>query len=266
MLTMSQGRRQNTAAGEPIYCPFNIVNVNEIWPRKGQLALFAAGPGTGKSALILFWIMKGLKDRRNSVFYFSADSDAYTQWKRAAAIETGYDQSEIDRLMRTGKPAEVEALEARVDKATAHMTMDYHPSPDAQHVMTELEAYVARHGEYPQVIIFDNVKNCYFAEGGEFEALEGNCEFMHQLARDTGACVVGLHHVTGDNEDGNKPIPLSGLRGKISKTPEVVLTLHRNETQLLISPVKNRNGKADASGMWALPLNANLSTMTYTDV
>jgi hypothetical protein len=113
------------------------------------------------------------------------------------------------------------------------------------------------------VIVVDNFKNLFAGGGGEFEALEGNCEFLHELAKETGAAVIALHHVTGENEDGTKPIPMSGLRGKISKTPAVIWTLHRTPSHLNISPVKNRNGKANASGAWTLPILADLGRMQY---
>lgn len=241
------------------------MNAEEIFLRRGQFSIIAGGPGTGKSALIQFILQQGFTPpkgatRKNTVFYFSADSDPGTMFKRAAAIETGWDQSEIDRLLRQGKTAE---LEARVNAATKHMFMDYRSSPEAEDIEAEMAAYVTVHGAYPEVIVIDNLKNLYAGEGGEFEALEGNCEFLHELARTTGAAVIALHHVTGDNEDGLKPIPLSGLRGKVSKTPEVVLTLHRTETHLNISPVKNRNGKAQAAGTWFLGVQVDLATMQY---
>ena len=72
-----------------------------------------------------------------------------------------------------------------------------------------------------------------------------------------------MHHVVGSAEDGISPIPLSGLRGKVSKTPAVVWTLYRTPSHLNISPVKNRNGKADASGAWSLPILADLGRMQY---
>lgn len=264
MLTLTQGRRKNIGAGEPIHTPFNIIRANETYIRRGQLSLIAAGPGTGKSALIQYWLQKGgINGEKNSVFYFSADSDADTMFKRSAAIATGWEQSQIDAMIRAG---DVSALEAQVNANTQHMWFSYRSSPDIEDVAREMDAYATLYGEHPEVIVVDNLKNLYAGEGGEFEALEGNCEFLHELAKDTNAAVIALHHVTGENEDGLNPIPLSGLRGKVSKTPEVVLTLHRSQTHLYISPVKNRNGKAQASGQWTLPLEADLGRMQYRDM
>jgi hypothetical protein len=101
---------------------------------------------------------------------------------------------------------------------------------------------------------------------GEFQMLEEACVIMKGLARDTNAAVIALHHVSGALEDGLTAIPLSGLRGKIPKTPATVLTLHRGEggKQLRVSPVKVRSGVADASGNWSLPIAIDLNRMSFT--
>ena len=258
---ITQGQRKNREAGKPIHCPINIMNQTETFIRRGQFAIIAGGPGTGKSALTQAILQRGNdKGAVNTTMYFSADSDASTMFKRSAAIATGYDMSFIDSMVREGKASELFGI---VDSKTSHMKFSYGSSPDVDDVKREVLAYETVYGAFPEVIVMDNLKNLYAGEGGEFEALEGNCEFLHGLARDTGAAIIALHHVIGAVEDGISPIPLSGLRGKISKTPEVILTLHRNDTHLNISPVKNRNGKAQASGAWFLPVKADLSRMAY---
>lgn len=265
MLRLSQARRKDSNAGQPIENPFSIVHSTESHIRRGQLTLIAGGPGTGKTAVLHNIIQRGNgkegdEKRVNTCLYFSADSDANTIFKRAVAIETGWEQSEIERLLREGRQAELDAI---VDQAAGHFEWSFRSSPDDSDVQKEVEGYGTKHNEYPQIIVLDNLKNLYAGGGGEFEALEGNCEFLHMLAKDTGAAVIALHHVVGEAEDGVKPIPLSGLRGKVSKTPAVVWTLYRSPSHLNISPVKNRNGRADASGSWSLPILADLGRMQY---
>lgn len=266
MLRLSQARRKDSDAGRPIENPFSIIHSTESHIRRGSLSIIAGGPGTGKTALLHNIIQRGNgKDgddkRVNTCLYFSADSDANTIFKRAVAIETGWEQSEVERLLREGRQAELDAI---VDQAAGHFEWTFRSSPDDSDVYNQVEGYLTKYGAYPEIICMDNVKNGYFTQaGGEFEALEGNCEFLHELAKETGAAVVGLHHVVGEAEDGTKPIPMSGLRGKISKTPATIWTLHRTPNHVNISPVKNRNGRADASGAWVLPLLADLGRMQY---
>lgn len=265
MLRLSQARRKDSNAGQPIENPFSIIHSTESHIRRGQLALIAGGPGTGKTALLHNVIQRGNgkegdEKRVNSCLYFSADSDANTIFKRAVSIETGWEQSEVERLLREGRQAELDNI---VDQAAGHFEWSFRSSPDDNDVRNEVEGYATKHNEYPSVIVFDNLKNLYAGGGGEFEALEGNCEYLHELAKETGAAVIALHHVVGSSEDGISPIPLSGLRGKVSKTPAVVWTLYRTPSHLNISPVKNRNGRADASGAWSLPILADLGRMQY---
>ena len=269
MQTLNQARRKNAAAGEPIHCPIGVMNESKTFFRKGQLAVVSAGPGSGKSAVVQYITQcgngapPGHPDRlTNRTFYFSADSDQTTMWKRSAAIATGYTQDLIDTWIAEDN---LDAMEQAVAESTSHMRWDYNSSPTEEYMLMSIDAYASVYGSYPETIICDNLKNLVI-EGadGEFQALEEACVFLHNLARDTNACVIALHHVTGEHEDGTKPIPLSGIRGKVSKTPEVIITIHRIESNMMLSPVKNRNGVADASGKWLLPVHADLSRMAFT--
>lgn len=235
---------------------------NEVFIRKGQLTLVAAAPGTGKSAVIQSMLQRGNEQGHvNRTLYHSADTDEQTMWVRAAAIATGYETSDIERDLRNGT---ISGYEAEVRASTAHMEMVFTTSPTGEDVLREFEAYSVKYGGvYPEVFVMDNLANLYAGEGEEFQALQGNCDFLHDLARDTKSAIVTLHHTTGEYTNGDKPIPRSGIRGKIDKTPETILTLHRRGEQLYISPVKNRTGKADPRAEWNLPLYADLSRMHF---
>lgn len=243
--------------------PFNTLVSAECFIRKSQLTLIAGGPGTGKSAVTQALLQRGDDNgHKNSVFYFSADSDAATMHKRAAAIATGWEQSDIERAIREGNHA---GIDAEVASATSHMRFDYRSAPDEKDVLNSLYAYAQTYGEYPEVIVMDNLRNL-FIDGveGEFQALDQATVFLHDLAKDINAAVIGLHHVIGDAENGDKPIPLSGIRGKVTKIPEVCLTLYRQGDVLNVSPVKNRNGKADASGTLSYQIRTDMARMGYT--
>jgi hypothetical protein len=91
------------------------------------------------------------------------------------------------------------------------------------------------------------------------------------MARFTGACVIGLHHVTGTYNDADRPIPLSGVKGQVARVPELVLTLHKVIEQfgpdsLRVSTVKNRGGKSDPSGSEFVSLDFVGDTMQITEV
>lgn len=245
MLTFAQGLRKAGAAGEPLPTVFKALERMGLVFRRGQFALIAAGPGTGKSALAL---TLGIRTG-SPTFYFSADSDAWTQYVRGAAIVTGWTTQQAEEAIRNGDTSVLDAALAYHSR----VRMCYEASPTMQDIEDELTMYAHVYG-WPALVVIDNITNVVNPNGVDgHQGLEEICDYLHALARLTGACVIALHHVTGPHNDGTSPIPLSGLKGQIGRVPEIVLTLHRGGDEVCgltinVSPVKNRGGKADASG------------------
>jgi len=150
---------------------------------------------------------------------------------------------------------------------------NYSASPTLDQIETSMRSYEEVYGDFPALVVIDNVTNV--RTGGDndedpFSGLESLMDYLHDMARSTAACVVGLHHVTGPFNDADKPIPLSGVKGQIARVPEMVLTLHKESddfgpTLLNISTVKNRGGKADPSGNDFVCLEFSGDTMQIKD-
>ncbi len=257
MYTLLRGRKGAGEAGEPLPEVFPKLGAASLHFRRGQFHLVAAAPGVGKS-LLAMTLALGIK---LPAFYFSADSDAFTMYVRTAARQTRWTTEEVEDQVRIGN---TQLIDAEVEKASRHIRWSFDTNPDFDTIEQELLAYCVTYGCWPALIVVDNVSNAETDSGEGQVALESICEYLHSLARTTGACVVGLHHVTGIYDDGMSPVPLSGLRGKISKIPEVVLTLFRNPTQpgsMGVCVVKNRGGKADPSGATVVFLQCELERM-----
>jgi DnaB-like helicase C terminal domain len=233
---------------------------------RGQLCLVCAGPGTGKSAFVLTYALKA----RVPTLYFSADSDAFTQLTRSVSVLTGWSMDRSSALIREGNldPAAVAALD------NIPIMFKYDASPSISQIEDPLEAFVQKYGDYPALVVIDNITNIRMdsSDGDDdpFSGLEGLMDYLHDMARKTGACVVGLHHVTGPYNDANKPIPLSGIKGQIGRVPELVLTMYRIPSEfghdsLNVSTVKNRAGKQDASGQSYISLDFDGDTMQIKD-
>lgn len=257
MFTITRGKNSTGKAGEPLPTVFPQLANSTVHFRRGQFHLIAAAPGVGKSLLALSEAM----DAQVPTFYFSADSDAFTMYVRAGARETGWLCSEVETQIENGN---TQLIDAKLNAKTGHLRFSYDTNPDFNSVEAELQAYAVTYGCWPSLIVVDNISNLDTESGEGQMALESGCDYLHSLARTTGAAIIGLHHVTGEFDDGTKAVPLSGLKGKVSKIPECVLTLFRPTevpNKMGVAVVKNRMGKADPSGNMVVWLDCHLDRM-----
>lgn len=263
MYTPEQSLYIKGTAGDPLPKVWEVLDRKNTRFLRGQLALICAGPGTGKSAFVLTYALRA----RVPTFYFSADSDPFTQLSRMVSILTEMDMGESARRVRAGDLGDAAPLLRGIP-----IRFSYNASPSFSDIKLSLESYEEVYGDFPALVIIDNVTNVRTDLNGEdpFSGLEVVMEEFHELARITGACVVCLHHVTGGYNDANKPIPLSGVKGQITRIPELVLTLHKPSdfpgNTLGVSTVKNRAGRMDPSGQAFVELEFIGDTMQIRDV
>lgn len=266
MYTIGQSRRVRGAAGDPLPAPFRAFQDIGFTFRRGGFCLIVAGPGTGKSALGL---NIGLAfGNEHPGMYYSADSDAFEQSVRAFCRLTGSAREVGERFARgLLEPAEAEL----VDKVlNVPLRFNYDASPTLDTIANTMDAFDELYGEYPHYTVVDNITNVQngTSDNAEnpFGGLETFMEYLNTMARDTQTCVIGLHHTLGAYNDGMKPIPLSGVKGQITRVPPQVLTLFRPEPDKIgVSVVKNRGGRADASGNRYVLLDFDGGSMTIRD-
>ncbi|MFE7717524.1 DnaB-like helicase C-terminal domain-containing protein [Nocardia rhizosphaerihabitans] len=257
MFTLQQSARIRGSAGVALPTVWKSLEDIGVVFRKGQLNLICAGPGTGKSAFALNYAIQS----QTPALYFSADSDSFTQLTRSIAIMTGTTTEEIARNVLAGK---LEGYTTELNSVPIRLVYDASPSLDT--VERVMMAYEEVYGDFPSLVTVDNVTNIRTDTEGDdpFGGLESLMDYLHTMARETESCVWGLHHVTGPYVDAAKPIPLSGVKGQISRVPEVILTLHRPD-MLCVSTVKNRGGRADPSGETFAELHFIGDTMRIED-
>ena len=252
-------------AGDPLPTVWKSLENRGTRFLRGQLCLVCAGPGVGKSALILNYALKA----KVPTLYFSADSDAFTQLSRSLSIVTGEPMDKTTKMVRDG-----DLGAAAGDVVDIPIRFNYSASPTLTQIEASMRSYEEVYGDYPALVVVDNITNV--RTGGDhdddpFSGLEALLDELHVMARFTGACVIGLHHVTGTYNDADRPIPLSGVKGQVARVPELVLTLHKVIEQfgpdsLRVSTVKNRGGKSDPSGSEFVSLDFVGDTMQITEV
>ena len=251
-------------AGDPLPSVWKTLAQKGTVFRRGQFALVCAGPGTGKSAFILAYALRS----KVPTLYFSADSDAFTQLTRSVSILSGMP---LDEAIRQVRDEDIGDIALELDGIP--IRFNYNAAPTLGTIEDTIEAYDALYEDFPALIVIDNITNV-IGGGGDgddpFSGLESLTDYFHTMARNTGSMVTALHHVQGQYNDADKPIPLSGVKGQITRVPELVLTLHRvsegfGPDSLNVSTVKNRGGKSDASGQDYASLEFEGSTMQIND-
>lgn len=177
----------------------------------------------------------------------------------------------LERSTQAVRSAEIDE-ELADDLDSIPIRFNYSASPSLDTIENSLMAYDALYEDFPALVVVDNITNVQTdTDGGDpFAGLESLMDYLHTMARETGSCVIGLHHVLGEYNNGDKVIPLGGIKGQIGRVPEMVLTLHRvsdgyGPDALNVSTVKNRGGKSDPSGHDFASLEFVGETMTIKD-
>ncbi|EMF02421.1 AAA family ATPase [Streptomyces mobaraensis NBRC 13819 = DSM 40847] len=263
MYTLSQSIRAKGDSGDPLPPAFKSMDKAGTRYIRGQLSLTVAGGGTGKSAYKLSRILKA--ETPIPTIYFSADSSADIQLSRAISILTKIDMAESVAAVRRN---DIRAYAPLLDGHPVRF--DYGASPTIDDIETTVNAWYELYGEDAHMIVLDNITNIRGGGAGNdedpFQGLESLMDWANDMARTTGAHVAGLHHTTGPHNDGNSPIPMSGVKGQITRVPALVLTLHKpDENTLAVSTVKNRAGRSDPSGNTFVELGFDGNTMQITD-
>lgn len=212
----------------------------EFWPRGGEITVVAGHSGAFKSGLVLYWIAHfGV-----SALYVSADMAQHTAITRLVAALSG----DTTKNVRKGLDRGAEDFYAEyVDDLPVRFT--FNPNPDFADIQAEVDAWVETWDEYPQVIVLDNLMDIVPSAGdSEWSGYKAVLLDAKTLARETGAAVFVMHHASEDGTDSRYPAPKKKLLGKVSQTPENILSIAKEGNEFRVSVVKHRSGPDDPTG------------------
>jgi hypothetical protein len=268
MQTLSLALRNSEDVGHALPSVFPSLEKIGAKFRRGQLSLIAGGPGTGKSAIASYIAVNSAYGEFGEIpvptLYFSADTDKRTLGNRIAASVANETVDNAEKLLDQKHRGFMSILSDN----TQHIWFSWNNGPNLQDIQDEVEAFAHATGEWPHLIVIDNLKNIWVDSdgGGEHVRYDRVLDFLHELAGYTNAHILVLHHVNGIYEDGDQPIPLSGILGKVTKPFRLIITLYRpGENQIGLSIVKNSTGRMDQSGKLSVYLNIDLERQQFME-
>jgi predicted ATP-dependent serine protease len=251
MLSLAQSARRIGDLGNPlpdVYAPFAQFRITL---RRAVPSLVVAAPGVGKTALAIDWL------RRLSVpaLYVCIDTAEQDTTARAVSQVTGKPLADVEN--------DLSHFTEELNEKFGDIRWYFGTSPSIDEIEDEVAAFGEAWGSYPEIIVVDNLTSIDLEAEFSFASVRDAMRRLNDMARDTGAHIMVMHHATGDYENGDKPIPLGGVEYKAGKPVDLCLTLTRRGKEMRVYPVKNRGGEADATARKFASLYVDLSRMRF---
>lgn len=239
MQALDQAARAVDAGGHPLPVAWPSLSAQGVEIRGAELTVIAGQPAAGKSAFALSTVAK----MRVPTLYFCADTASWTMAIRAVAMTTGLTQDQVETKLTTDPHSADGAFDS-----LRFIRWCFDSAPTLDDIDDEVAAYEEVWGCNPSLIVVDNLVDVSDGDD-EWAAVRRTQKELKFLARETGAAVVVLHHVTEafNVSDGSAP-SRSSILGKDTRLPALVLTITNESGFLGVAIVKNRYGKADPSG------------------
>ncbi|MFD6636789.1 AAA family ATPase [Micromonospora chalcea] len=212
-------------------------------PRHGEVIMVAGRSGTQKSGFALYWVAQ----MNLPTLYFSADMSAFTASSRLASMFTGDTTEVVEKGMAMGGKYRQKYLDAL---GQSNVQFSFGSPITWQQVDEELEGYVELHNRHPEVIVFDNLMDFDGAESDYTEQM-AVMSMGTELARNTGATTMFLHHATDKSWDAKTspwdPPSRDQVKGGLSEKPELSLSvaLDPNTLEYKVACIKQRMGPSD---------------------
>lgn len=260
MRTLLRAINGKDVGGEPLPQHFRSFQQADIILRRAELNLIAGTPGAGKSSIALALAVQ----TKVPTLYISADTNAHTMGMRLLSMATGVTQNHAEQMIKSN--------DQRVDQ-TMKQFENLHWGFDATPTLNDIDelvmAFETKWGQPPELIVVDNLMDVAMDGHEEFSGMRSAMKELKYLARDTNACILVLHH-TKEGFIGTPCQPRSAVQGMVNQIPALILTIGQeiigDSTYLCVAPVKNRYGKADATGGSFVMLSFDPSTMQLKDV
>lgn len=261
MLSLSRAWGGVTTKATPLPDVWPSLKQAQIRFRRGQVCMVAAAPNVGKSMFALIYALRA--DVRT--LFFSADTDTTTVMMRAASHLSGHSQMTVE----TNLNVKSQYYDKYFDKMSSIQWV-FDSSPSLDDIEGEIKAYIELYGAAPQLIVIDNLMNVAAETDNEWAGLRAIMMELHDMARQTEACVLVLHHVSEQSEYGSgmNPPARRSIHGKVSQLPSLIATMGYDpfSKHMRIAAVKNRFGPHAADGSMSVALAVDYANCQITEV
>lgn len=247
--------RNRGQTGKPLRTPFYpTLEEAGITFYRSQFVLVVSPGGGGKSLLIGNLVVKW----DVPTLAFLLDQDQSTASARFAATELDEPFTDLKEHLHDPKVGKVLAGMGNIQTDFKAEQMD--------DVLRQLDAYIERYGQPPQVMVIDNLGNMTSGYDDEWSALKALTLEFDLLARQYEMLVIGAHHTR--DEPTTEPLPRSAILGKISQYPRLILSIAFNTYDQVykLAAVKNSSGPSDVMAVSPLAFMANPANMQVTEL
>lgn len=212
--------------------------------RGGQVTVIGGQSGSFKSGFCINLLanMPGVRG-----IYVSADMNDQEFTARLTASVTGEETKNVLKGLRLGAEDYYAAKLAGIENRFALM---FDSNPTFEDIEQMVDAWVESYDDYPRFVVLDNLLDIVPSAGAdEFSGYKAVLLDAKALARSTGAHVFVLHHMTEAGTHPTEPAPKKALLGKVSQTPNNILSVAKEGDCFKVSVVKQRMGKDDPTGV-----------------
>lgn len=251
MLTPGRALTLNIESGKPLP---RVDGLEDLYrrgctPRHGEVVMVAGRSGSQKSGFALWWV----EQMRLPTLYFSADMSAFTASARIASTMTGLTTPEVELVMSAEAGRDEEKRELLALLTESKISFSFGSPITWWQVDDELNAWVDTYDSWPSVVVIDNlmdVQDCESEYAAQMEAMQRFTE----LARETGATVIILHHATDKGHDAAadpyNPPGRKDIKNGLGEKPELCLGVALDPYSKLfkIATLKQRMGPSDQTG------------------
>lgn len=246
MLTAARSLSLNSEGGRVMP---NIPDLKALYDygctfRHGMVMMIAGRSGSQKSGLAMWLALQW----NLPTLYFSGDMSPFTASTRVASSITGNTTEEIEKVMHDGGATKDRLLEAL---KSSRLQFSFGSPITWRQIDEELDAYVELHNAFPEVIILDNLMDFEGGAESDYSAQMAVMSSVTELARDTGATVIIMHHASDKSWDAKtdpfSPPSRDQVKGGLSEKPELSLSvaLDPNNLNFNVAVIKQRSGKQD---------------------